>query len=109
MRNHTCGDCKYWRRLGYKSLCGECCCPFPFFFAESAPGYTITHASDGCDCDAFVPENEEEVARLRECIKGLIGNDGIRHKYAGDCPDELQPESRDDTCPACNILKKCGV
>lgn len=24
-----------------------------------------------------------------------------RHRYAGGCPDQLQPDARDPTCPAC--------
>lgn len=25
----------------------------------------------------------------------------VRHRYAGRCPDQLQPDARDPTCPAC--------
>lgn len=28
----------------------------------------------------------------------------LEHRYAGDCPDETQPDARDPDCPACQRL-----
>ena len=33
----------------------------------------------------------------------------IPHDYRGFCPDKLQPDSRDDECPACKILTEAAA
>lgn len=44
------------------------------------------------------------IDRLRRYIDALHGKGSVRHAYSGRCPDETQPDSRDDECPACRLL-----
>lgn len=46
---------------------------------------------------------EDDCARLRAYIDALHGKGAVRHCYAGLCPDESQPDSRDSECPACRL------
>lgn len=45
-----------------------------------------------------------ELLRLRLYIDAMHGKGDVRHDYNGLCPDETQPDSRDDECPACTLL-----
>lgn len=44
------------------------------------------------------------IDRLRRYIDALHGKGNVRHAYSGRCPDETQPDSRDNECPACRLL-----
>lgn len=45
-----------------------------------------------------------ELVRLRRYIDVMHGKGDVRHVYNGMCPDETQPDSLDDECPACLLL-----
>lgn len=44
------------------------------------------------------------IDRLRRYIDALHGKGSVRHAYSGRCPDETQPDIRDNECPACRLL-----
>lgn len=47
---------------------------------------------------------ESEISRLRQYIDAMHGKGNVRHVYSGACPDELNPDARDEKCPACRLL-----
>lgn len=58
-------------------------------------------------------DNRKAAAMLRaladrcdalESALGVCLHRGPKHDYAGLCPDETQPDSRDAECPACQVL-----
>ncbi len=51
-----------------------------------------------------IVEQHEEIERLRRYIDAVHGKGDVRHDYNGLCPDETQPDSRDNECPACLLL-----
>lgn len=56
-------------------------------------------------CVEALEAQQAEIDRLREYIAATHGKTGDGHIYAGLCPDERQPDSRDDRCcPACRLL-----
>lgn len=46
----------------------------------------------------------DSIVGLREIASGLLSGK-LRHRYAGDCPDDVNgPTARDPHCPACRAL-----
>jgi hypothetical protein len=62
----------------------------------------------GADHD-MIFEAADEIERLRRYVDALHGKNNVRHDYNGLCPDETQPDSRDDECPACRLLTPNAV
>jgi len=57
----------------------------------------------GADPD-MIFEAADTIERLRRYIDAMHGKGDVRHCYNGMCPDETQPDSRDDECPVCLLL-----
>lgn len=47
-------------------------------------------------------EENERLRRYADVMNGKPGTE--RHVFLGACPDNMQPDSRDDECPACRLL-----
>ncbi len=56
-------------------------------------------------CVAALESQQAEIKRLRAYIDATHGKAGAGHIYAGLCPDEFRPDSLDDDCPACRLLR----
>ena len=57
----------------------------------------------GADPDTIF-EAAETIERLRRYIDVMHGKGDVHHDYSGLCPDETQPDSRDDDCLACLLM-----
>lgn len=55
-------------------------------------------------CVEALESQQAEIERLRQYIGATLSKAGVGHIYAGSCPDELYPDSRDDQCPACRMI-----
>lgn len=71
------------------------------------PAYARTIGTESYErrmCVEAMESQQAEIERLRQYIGATLSKAGAGHIYAGSCPDEFQPDSRDDECPACRLL-----
>ncbi|MEY8688465.1 MAG: hypothetical protein AB9M53_01115 [Leptothrix sp. (in: b-proteobacteria)] len=54
------------------------------------------------DLQAMTAERDQLSAEVEALRADGVGH--IPHKYAGDCPDVLDPTRRDPNCPACHLM-----
>lgn len=63
------------------------------------------HDNEQLQWETDLSDAAELITSMRQCISLLTGGDcQIKHIYQGNCPDETQPLSRDNDCPACRLL-----
>lgn len=73
-------------------------------FRASLTDHALT-TSEKADVLQTLNECADEIERLRRYVDVMNGKPGTeRHTWLGLCPDNDQPDSRDEECPACRLL-----